>query len=206
AGAGRPLAAAWRSRPRLRAAAGGYFGHMWELYAFWAFVPFFLAAHAATQSGPPGPLPLWTFAIIAAGALGCIGGGELSQRWGSAPVALCQLSISGLCCLLSPLAFGLPTPWLLAYLAVWGVTVVGDSAQFSALVARAAPADQLGSIVTQVNCIGFAITAVNLPLLGMLAPLIEPRFMLLPLLAGPLLGLWAFVPAYFGARAQRPAP
>jgi len=197
---GRALGEAWRQRPRLRASACGYFGHMWELYAFWAFVPVYLAGHFQARAEAPASsvLSLWVFAVIAAGALGCMGGGEVSQRRGSVPVAMAQLSASGVCCLLSPLAYGLPTPWLLAFLLAWGVAVVGDSPQFSALNAREAPPQQVGSVVTLVNCIGFSITVASIQLTGALAGLADPRYLLLPLAAGPAIGLAVFGRAYFG--------
>lgn len=202
AAGGAALARAWRERARLRAAACGYVGHMWELYAFWAFVPFYLAGHFQSQGlAPPAPvLSLCTFAVIAAGAAGCMGGGVFSRRHGSAPVAAAQLSVSGLCCLLSPLAFGLPTPALALFLLAWGVAVVGDSAQFSALNAREAPPGQVGSIVTLINCVGFSVTVASIQLTGALADAVGARYVLLPLAAGPVLGMAAFWPTYFGGR------
>ncbi|MEZ5925584.1 MAG: MFS transporter [Hyphomicrobiaceae bacterium] len=176
--------------PDFRASSFGYFGHMWELYAFWAFLPVYVgtylggAAEAATVSE-------WSFAAIAAGAVGCVSGGFVSLRIGSAPVAFAQLAASGLCCLLSPFAVFLPPQGFLVFLVLWGVVVVGDSPQFSALNARHAPRQLVGSALTIVNCIGFALTVVAIQILqGMLA-IIEPRYLFLLLLPGPILGLMA---------------
>lgn len=174
----------------LRAAAFGYFGHMWELYAWWAFVPALLKAWAL-QHDVALNVPLWSFTVIAAGLLGCGIGGELSGRLGSARVAYWQLSVSCGCCLLAPLAIGWSQSAFLAYLLLWGITVVGDSPQFSTLTARAAPPALLGSTLTWVTAIGFTISIGSIQLLGSLVrdyPIGE----LLPLLApGPLFGLWA---------------
>ncbi|MFA9462141.1 MFS transporter [Thiohalorhabdus sp. Cl-TMA] len=172
--------------PGFRAAVLGYFGHMWELYAFWAFVPVWLAAH-----GLPGQaVGLASFGVIAAGALGCAGGGAVAARLGSGPVALGQLSVSGLCCLASPLLFGAPAGVLVAFLLVWGVTVAGDSPQFSALNARYAPRELVGSALTLANSIGFAVTIASLSLLAAARFLLPPALLLLPLAVGPLFGLW----------------
>jgi nitrate/nitrite transporter NarK len=111
----RALAVIFRSRD-FRASAFGYFGHMWELYGFWAFAPVFLATHLALTDSRNLDISFWAFLIIAAGSIGCAGGGLLSQRFGSARVAVWQLGASGLCCLLSPLAFFAPTPVFLGFL------------------------------------------------------------------------------------------
>jgi hypothetical protein len=188
----RALAAIFAS-PRFRASAFGYFGHMWELYAFWAFVPFALAAHTAA-AGAAVNVPLWAFAIIAAGFLGCAGGGLASLRLGSARVAFAQLASSGACCMLSPLAFYAPTPMFLAFLVFWGIVVAGDSPQFSALNAQNAPPERIGSALTIANSIGFAITIGSIQLLSALAaPGIAP-FLFLALVPGPVLGLIALAP------------
>ncbi len=179
--------------PEFRASAFGYFGHMWELYAFWAFVPVLLAAHAASANIALN-VSMWSFGVIAAGFLGCAGGGLVSLKAGSARVAFAQLLVSGLCCVLSPLAFYAPTPVFLAFLIVWGITVVGDSPQFSALNAQYAPKELVGSALTIANCIGFAITIPAIQLLGWLATVVDPAYLFLPLALGPLLGLAALRP------------
>jgi MFS family permease len=187
------LAMIFRSA-RFRASAFGYFGHMWELYAFWAFVPALIAAHVAQTADSARDVPLLTFAVIAAGALGCVAGGLVSPRFGSARVAFAQLGASGLCCLVAPLAFHLPTPAFLAYLIVWGIVVAGDSPQFSALNARYAPGDLVGSALTIVNSIGFAITILSIQLLNHAVGLVGVAYVFLALVPGPLLGLAALLP------------
>ena len=195
------LAVIFQSRP-FRASACGYFGHMWELYAFWAFVPVVLAAHFA-QANATYSIPLWSFAVIAAGSIGCVVGGLISLRAGSARVAFTQLATSGGCCILSPFFFHAPTPVFLAFMLVWGITVVGDSPQFSALNAQNAPNALVGSALTIANCIGFSITIVSIQLLNHLALDTSAALLYLPLAIGPLLGLLALVPIMRPADAYR---
>jgi len=177
------LAALWRDG-RLRASAGGYFGHMWELYTLWVLVPLVLATRleGAALSG-------WAFVVLGAGAFGCVAGGLLVPRFGSARVAGAQLATSGLCCLLAPWMMGAPAPLFYGWLLVWGITVVGDSPQFSALTAANAPREAVGSVLTLVNSIGFAISALSIELFVRLAQQ-QALATLLPWLAlGPLVGL-----------------
>lgn len=168
-----------------RASALGYFGHMWELYAFWAFVPVWIAAHGLSG----GTLSTTTFVVIAVGFVGCAGGGLLAYRWGGGRVALGQLGVSTVCCLASPLLLYAPTPVFVAFLLVWGIAVVGDSPQFSALTAYFAPRAVVGSALTLVNSIGFAITIASLSLLEWMQHVVAPAWLLLPLALGPLVGL-----------------
>lgn len=180
-------------QPRFRASALGYFGHMWELYAFWAFVPVWLLAYGIEGRAVSG----LAFAVIGIGALGCAGGGLFTRRFGSGPVALTQLSVSGLCCLVSPLLFHAPLPLLVPFLLLWGITVVGDSPQFSTLNAHNAPEGLVGSALTLVNSIGFAVTIGSLTLLEALQHVLPPAWLLLPLALGPVAGL------AFGRRLRR---
>ncbi|PTX15284.1 putative MFS family arabinose efflux permease [Pontibacter mucosus] len=175
----------------LRAAALGYFGHMWELYTLWAFVPVILAY--AFPEWAPGQLSVFCFLVIAAGAVGCVAGGYLSQRWGSGRVAFVQLLLSGLCCVASVWVLQLPQ-LLLPFLLFWGVVVAGDSPQFSALTARAAPPQLVGTALTVVTSIGFAITIVSIQLTGYLLSVMPLRGVFILLAVGPLLGLLSMRP------------
>jgi small-conductance mechanosensitive channel len=118
----------------------------------------------------------------------------MALRFGSARVGFAQLAASGVCCLLSPLLFALPRPLFVSILLFWGIVVVGDSAQFSALNARHAPADQVGSALTIANCLGFAISIASIQLLNYAAGVMPARYLFLLLVPGPLLGLWSLRP------------
>lgn len=175
---------------RFRSVAGGYFGHMWELYAFWTLTPLLVARELDRAGWSGGLLPWLAFAVIAIGALGCIGGGQLSRTRGSAWVAIRALSISGLLCLCYPLLAGLPSWLLLMLLLLWGVMVVADSPQFSALAAAAAPRESIGSSLAVMNAVGYGLT---LPAIWITAGLWDTWgvWVSLLLVPGPLLGLWS---------------
>jgi len=186
----------WSDR-RLRASVFGYFGHMWELYAFFVLVPLIVATRLAGTA-----VSAAAFWAIAAGFVGCVGGGLLVRRFGSARVAQLQLATSGACCLAAPLMLVAPLPLFMAWLLLWGATVVGDSPQFSTLTAQNAPAAVVGSVLTFTNCIGFAISVVSIELFVWAAQA-WPLARVLPWLAlGPALGLWMFRPL-LAARANR---
>jgi predicted MFS family arabinose efflux permease len=175
-----------------RAAAFGYFGHMWELYAFWAFVPLILAAYLKRHPGLTLSVSLWSFIIIGIGGVACVMGGYLSRAFGEKKVAAVSLSLSGGCCLLLPWAITWGQPVLfLGYLMVWGMTVIADSPLFSTLVARNAGKDRKGTALTIVTCIGFAITILSIEALGTLSKLGEHPANYLILSLGPILGLLA---------------
>ncbi len=183
------LASLWRQR-QVRASAFGYFGHMWELYTLWVLVPLVLATRLAAGTA----VSWWAFAVLGVGAIGCVAGGLLADRHGSARVAAAQLATSGLCCLLAPWMLAAPLPVFLAWLIVWGITVVGDSPQFSALTAANAPREAVGSVLTLTNSIGFAISALSIEGFVRLSASV-PLANLLPWLAlGPAAGLLALRP------------
>lgn len=179
----------FRSR-KFRASALGYFGHMWELYTLWAFIPLFLLGYA-TQSNQPINISLWAFIVIAVGFIGCAAGGLMSGKLGSARVASIQLLISGACCALSPLLFQAEWPVFILFMLVWGMTVIGDSPQFSTLNAQNAPRQYVGSALTIVNSIGFLITVVSIQLTSSLVPVVGVQYVFWLLIPGPLLGLFA---------------
>jgi len=187
---------------KFRASAFGYFGHMWELYTFWAFVPVILATHVGSGTVERLDIPLWAFLVIGSGAIGCAGGGLLTGRFGSAHVAFAQLAVSGICCILSPFFLAAATPVFLLFLLVWGITVVGDSPQFSTLNAHNAPGELVGSALTIVNCIGFSVTVVSIQLLTYAGHFIDTRWIFLLLAVGPAVGLYAMRPLFWSEARQ----
>lgn len=180
-----------------RAAAFGYFGHMWELYAFWAFVPVVLSGYKLLHPGTDLDVPLSSFLIIGLGALACAAGGYLSLRLGAKKVAASALLLSGLCCIISPLVFSQDSEvLLLGFLIFWGLMVVADSPLFSTLVAESADAASRGTALTIVNSIGFSITILSIQLVTFLIGLFDPIYVLSVLAIGPAFGLFSlyFVP------------
>jgi len=174
--------------PNFRKAAFGYFGHMWELYAFWAFTPLAIQTYNLLNSETLS-VPIWTGIIIALGGISCILGGYLAHNIGSRKVALSALSLSGLLCLLSTLLFQMPTSIFLFGWCLWGMAVIADSPQFSNLVASAIPPELKGTGLTLVNSIGFAISIISIQLLSYLSESTNPKHLFLILAIGPVLGL-----------------
>jgi MFS family permease len=155
---------AWRNRA-VRTANLGYFGHMWELYAMWAWIGSFVSASFSAGSASHSPTinpSLVTFAIIASGALGAFGGGWLADRWGRTAVTSLSMIISGCCALLIGITFGGPPALTIAIGLVWGISVIADSAQFSASVAELSDNSLRGTMLTIQTSVGFLITLVSI--------------------------------------------
>lgn len=186
---------AWTNK-RVRYAYFGYFGHMWELYAMWAWIgAISLAAYApnlAPQSAQSASV-LTAFVAIAAGAPACLIAGSLADKFGKEDVAIASMVLSGSFAILAALAFGGPV-WLCFVLFVlWGITIIPDSALFSALVADAAPADQVGSLMTLQTALGFALTFLTVQATPVVASLASWPVVLVLMSSGPLGGVYAMV-------------
>ncbi|KXX68465.1 nitrate/nitrite transporter [Flammeovirga sp. SJP92] len=181
-------------KPTFRASAFGYFGHMWELYTFWAFVPVMLQSYQQLHAIDALNIPLLSFIIIAVGGLACVVGGYISQMIGVKKTAQLSLTLSGVCCLLSPLFFSIGSELLfISFLVIWGMFVIADSPLFSTLVAQNAPVELKGTALTIVNCIGFAITIVSIQLLTVMQTKVAVTYLFLILVLGPLVGLRALI-------------
>ena len=188
-----------------RLATLGYLGHMWELYAMWAWVGAYLAASfaAAGRAEAPGFAALAAFAVLGAGAVGCVAGGLLADRIGKARLTIWAMAASGACCLLAGPAFGLAPAATVALCLVWGVAAVADSAQFSASVAEHAPPGLAGTMLTVQTCLGFALTLPAIHLVPWLAERAGWGWAFAALAVGPALGCVAMarlVPVEAGAR------
>ncbi|NII85873.1 MFS transporter [Pedobacter sp. SG908] len=180
--------------PHFRSAAFAYFGHMWELYTFWAFLPGMLLLYNTKHVHATLNIPLFSFLIIASGGLSCMIGGLLSQKFGAKRIATIALTISGLCCLLTPvfLFSGSVYPFLI-FLFCWGLSGTADSPLFSSLIAKNAPESLRGTSLTLVNCIGFAITIISIQAVNLLSKQLNVQYLYMVLAIGPVLGLWALV-------------
>ena len=168
-------------------ASFGYFGHMWELYTFWAFTPAILTLFNQINQTHL-PISTMSFAIIGVGSIGCVIGGYLAKRYGSCRVAFFSMLFSGACGLLTVFFFSFSQPLFLGVMLIWGFLVVADSPQFSSVIADYADKQYLGSTLTIVNSIGFAITIGSIRLVEYLMQTDQNFFWVLAI--GPLLGLY----------------
>jgi MFS family permease len=177
----------------VRLANFGYFGHMWELYAMWTWAPVMLRASMAASGAPARLAEAGSFLMIGSGAVGCIAAGRLADRIGRAEVASAAMIASGTCCVLIGFLFGGPPAALLALAAIWGATVVADSAQFSALVTELADPRYIGTALTLQTCIGFLITTASIRLMPVVEGVVGWRWAFAVLAPGPILGTMAML-------------
>lgn len=201
------LGRAWQaatSRGVLLASAG-YFGHMWELYAMWAWFAVFyrqvLDSAGASDAGRGAALA--TFAVIGIGALGCLAGGVLGDRWGRSNTTALSMAISGTCALLIGLTLSLPPAVALAIGLVWGFWVVADSAQFSTMVTEVADQEYVGTAVTLQLAVGFTLTVATIWLVPVLVAALTWRWAFTVLALGPALGIAAVLRLRASAVAAR---
>ncbi len=177
----------------VRLANFGYFGHMWELYAMWAWAPVMIRASVAASGDSPRFAEAASFAVIGAGAIGCVVAGLLADRIGRPVVAASAMAMSGACCLAIGFAYG-RAPLVLVTLAVlWGASVVADSAQFSACVTEYADPRYIGTALTLQTCIGFLITTVSIAMIPRLVEWVGWEWAFAFLAPGPLLGIIAMM-------------
>jgi len=194
---------------RTRLATLGYLGHMWELYAVWTWIAAFASASlgfggGATPSSPAGSAV--AFATIGSGAIGSAAAGWFADRLGKARVAGWAMIVSGACCAAAGFVFRAPPALLFMFAVVWGVAVVADSAQLSALVAQYSPRDHVGTALTIQTCAGFLLTMASIRLLPIAARAIGWQWAFICLVPGPLLGALALRRLDDAPRPRPPIP
>lgn len=189
----RQMGAVLRNRPLLLANLG-YFGHMWELYAAWGWCLAYSREALARQdiANATSRASLLTFAAVSVGVAGCLLGGFLADRFGRTATTIGMMAVSGSCALAMGLVFNGPTPLFVALLLVWGISVIGDSAQFSAAVTEVGDSRFVGTALTLQLGLGFALTIASIYVTGLVAEALGSwRWSFLVLVPGPLLGIWA---------------
>jgi len=186
------IARVFRNRG-VRLANFGYFGHMWELYAMWAWAPVMIRASVAAGGDSPRFAEAASFAVIGAGAIGCVVAGLVADRIGRAVVAAAAMAASGACCIAIGFLYGKAPIALLIVAAFWGATVVADSAQFSALVTEYADPRYIGTALTLQTCIGFLVTTISIRMMPLLVEHVGWEWAFAFLAPGPLLGIVAMM-------------
>lgn len=182
----------FRSRS-VRFANMGYLGHMWELYAMWTWIPFMIRASLSLRKSDPALAEVASFLVIGCGAAGCVIAGLIADRIGRTIVTSWAMAISGSCCLVIGLLFGANPILLLIVAAIWGASVVADSAQFSACVTELGDPQYLGTALTIQTCLGFLLTIVSIKLIPRFVDLVGWRYAFMILAPGPLFGVIAML-------------
>lgn len=177
----------------VRLANLGYFGHMWELYAMWTWIPFMIRASLSLRKSDPALAEVASFLVIGCGAGGCVVAGLIADRVGRTVVTSGAMAISGSCCLVIGFLFGANPILLLIVAAIWGASVVADSAQFSACVTELGDPQYIGTALTIQTCLGFLLTTISIELVSRLEKIGGWRYAFILLAPGPLLGVIAML-------------
>ena len=177
----------------VRLANLGYLGHMWELYAMWTWVPIFLAEALETRTETAALAGIIAFSVIAVGGIGSVAGGVLADRYGRTAVTSVSMVLSGSMALLAAVLFDAPLALLLPVLLVWGVTVVADSAQFSAAVTELSPPRYVGTVLTMQTAMGFLLTLFSIQLVPLFVDAQGWSLAFVTLAIGPAFGVWAML-------------
>ena len=177
----------------VRLASFGYFGHMWELYAMWLWIPVMIRASLAISDAPPVVAEVASFLVIGSGALGCVAAGLIADRLGRTVVTSWAMGISGACCVLIGFLYGGNPMWLLLIAVIWGASVVADSAQFSACVTELSDQQYVGTALTMQTCLGFLLTTISIELIPYAVKAVGWNYAFILLAPGPLFGVLAML-------------
>ncbi|QTG81127.1 MFS transporter [Arthrobacter crystallopoietes] len=184
-----------------------YYGHMWELYALWTWLPSFMLASQSQTSHPGSSVSATVFFCLGvAGVVGCVLGGWAADRHGRAVTAGLSLALSGGCCILSVAFFDVSRPVLIVFFSLWGAAVIADSGVFSALLSEVTEPEHVGTALTIQTALGFLVTIASIQIVPIIAMLVGWQYAFLVLVVGPLAGVAALFRFRLLDMESRPRP